>query len=522
MQSLPGGPCGGSGRYIRFVTYLGLLTSVYGYTLTGTLRAWIDSGATSSMAMLVGVIVGQIVFGSLADILGRGRPMLCAIAGLQFVAFVGAALSQPFAETQGFLIACLFLLGLGIGGEYPVVAAQIVETLSSQASGLVAMRTLVGAYLCMGLGQVLAPLILLSCISWELRAEIVWTIAFTLGALFSVASLIIRWLYAKETPLFLEQKGDSTYGGRASSENVNDHTTRGVALLCKSLEHLCRPLLGTCLAACVFNFVTGGLFLHKQMASIVFANGDEKSNVQETLAVFIAASLSLPGFLLAPLVTRQKRRHWQLGGFVVTSAGLVALAIVAYDTQSRATCILYAMVLSLLPCSLGATVHFVPAEVFPTCVRATCIGFSMAFGELGSILALWLLRGLFDATSIQIVVFVLAGACFLGMLSTIGLTPLYDHRTLLATIRLRPGKDTRQITIEALDQAEPFRPCPHCEVMVERDGGCNVITCANCGEAWCFICGGRNCTAYSCASLAGANATPTIETLPQILWPNTS
>lgn len=33
------------------------------------------------------------------------------------------------------------------------------------------------------------------------------------------------------------------------------------------------------------------------------------------------------------------------------------------------------------------------------------------------------------------------------------------------------------------------RECPHCDVMTQKAGGCDHITCYNCGEHWCWRCG---------------------------------
>ena len=34
-----------------------------------------------------------------------------------------------------------------------------------------------------------------------------------------------------------------------------------------------------------------------------------------------------------------------------------------------------------------------------------------------------------------------------------------------------------------------YKPCPNCNVMTYKDGGCDVVYCQNCKYYWCFICG---------------------------------
>lgn len=39
-----------------------------------------------------------------------------------------------------------------------------------------------------------------------------------------------------------------------------------------------------------------------------------------------------------------------------------------------------------------------------------------------------------------------------------------------------------------VEAAPRFRPCPTCGVMVEHDGGCNIMYHSTCGTSWCFVC----------------------------------
>ena len=34
-------------------------------------------------------------------------------------------------------------------------------------------------------------------------------------------------------------------------------------------------------------------------------------------------------------------------------------------------------------------------------------------------------------------------------------------------------------------------PCPKCRVPVEKDEGCQHMTCAVCHYQWCWVCGGK-------------------------------
>jgi hypothetical protein len=57
-------------------------------------------------------------------------------------------------------------------------------------------------------------------------------------------------------------------------------------------------------------------------------------------------------------------------------------------------------------------------------------------------------------------------------------------------------EDVQMQQAEALAAANGWRRCPNCREMVEREHGCNHMTC-RCGSEWCYVCGRRtwrNCT----------------------------
>jgi hypothetical protein len=81
-----------------------------------------------SMAV-AGAIVGQVVFGSLADIIGRKRIFIITC----YLVMVGSVLSGLAVDSRTFgiysqIAIWRFVLGVGIGGEYPLSAAITAES----------------------------------------------------------------------------------------------------------------------------------------------------------------------------------------------------------------------------------------------------------------------------------------------------------------------------------------------------------------------------------------------------------
>ena len=146
--------------------------------------------------------MGQLSFGVLADFLGRRRSFIATLSLL----VLGAAASAAAAPVGGVsLFLCLaaarFVLGVGVGGEYPLSA-----TVSSEASVASAGRgrrvSLV--FSMQGVGLVLAPAVVLLLLAalGQSRYALVWRLALALGGLPGLVMLYFRFRM-KETLAFV-------------------------------------------------------------------------------------------------------------------------------------------------------------------------------------------------------------------------------------------------------------------------------------------------------------------------------
>ena len=78
----------------------------------------------------IGNIIGQLSFGYLGDIYGRrfvyGNELIIGIFGL--ILLISLPNSIPTAKLKAVWIFCWrFVLGIGIGGDYPISAAIVAE-----------------------------------------------------------------------------------------------------------------------------------------------------------------------------------------------------------------------------------------------------------------------------------------------------------------------------------------------------------------------------------------------------------
>ena len=143
------------------VSGMGFFTDAYDLFVIGIASALIttqwhlSSGrlALLNSTMLGAAFLGAFVFGRLADVVGRKR-VYWMVAAIMIVGALGSALSPSY----WVLVAFRFLLGFGVGGDYPVSAVLMSEYANRKDRGkLVGM-----VFATQALGLIVGPLIALT------------------------------------------------------------------------------------------------------------------------------------------------------------------------------------------------------------------------------------------------------------------------------------------------------------------------------------------------------------------------
>ncbi len=120
---------------IMFVSGMGFFTDAYDLFVIGIVvkivtDQWhLDSSQTALLASstLAASAVGALVFGRIADMFGRKR-----IYGLEVLILAAGAIASAFAPSITWLIIFRCILGIGIGGDYPVSATIMSEYAGTQ------------------------------------------------------------------------------------------------------------------------------------------------------------------------------------------------------------------------------------------------------------------------------------------------------------------------------------------------------------------------------------------------------
>ena len=213
------------------VSGVGFFTDAYDLFVIGTVSTivatqWHLSTLQTSWvtgAAILGAFFGALIFGRIADVLGRKWVYL----GVAVIMMVGAVASA-FAPGFIWLVIARFVLGLGIGGDYPVSAVLMSEYSNRKDRG-----RLVGMVFSMqALGLIVGPLVGLVLLSSGMSQSIAWRLMLGFGAIPAAGVIYLR-SKMPESPRFKAQvqgKSDQAGADLASfSEGVVDATTDGPA-----------------------------------------------------------------------------------------------------------------------------------------------------------------------------------------------------------------------------------------------------------------------------------------------------
>jgi MFS family permease len=314
--------------------------------------------------MLIGWAFGGIVFGILADYIGRTKALTITI--LIYSLFTGLS---AFADNWWQLAIFRFITGLGLGGEWAAGAALVAEVwpdrLRARAGGILQSAAAIGFFL--------AALINLYVGVHS------WRYVFLVGAFPALLVLLIR-MVVKEPESWVKAQEER----RRSKER----TFTLAQLFAPKLRR--DTLVASALAFVVLLGLWGGTMWIPAAVREIAATSPEATTLtgdaaerylveQASYGVMLLNAGSLIGYLaFGPLADRIGRR----GAFFLFFVGAVILFPLTFLTTSNVN-----MVFLLVPLvgifTLGVTSGFpiyLP-ELFPTAVRTTGVGFCYNLGR---------------------------------------------------------------------------------------------------------------------------------------------
>ena len=135
-----------------------------------------------AVAAVAGAFFGALVFGQVADRVGRKGMFMVDI--ILFVVFSAASAA---AWNPASLIVFRFILGIGIGADYPIGVSYIAESVPTRLRG----RLIVGAFAFQALGSLLGVLVGLAILKLDPTMS-AWRLMLAFGVLPAVVVVLMR------------------------------------------------------------------------------------------------------------------------------------------------------------------------------------------------------------------------------------------------------------------------------------------------------------------------------------------
>ncbi|MBT9331944.1 MFS transporter [Paracidobacterium acidisoli] len=420
---------------IMLISGMGFFTDAYDLFIIGVVMSllkpmWhvgkVEESLVESTALLASAF-GALLFGRVADMLGRKR-----IYGVEVLVLAAGAIACAFSPNIWWLIGLRFILGIGIGGDYPVSATIMSEYAGKASRGM--LVTLVFAMQAAGL--ILGPLFASALLSTSLPHDIIWRVLVSFGA---VPALAVYWQrrHLQETPRFLAASGkEEDHRGRLANAKHFDSGKHSVSFwdgfhrLVNDNRLLVR-LVGTSAA---WFFMDAAYYGNTVSSPLVLsALNSDHTLLQKTLTQLgIFAIFAAPGYAVSALtMDRLGRKTIQALGFGMMGISFAVLALVP-GLEKTAIPFLTVYGLSFFFTEFGpnATTFVYPSEIFPVHVRTTGHGIAAAMGKLGGFLGVFIFpfllhwKGLLGAESAAAIVSVL------GLIVTLTMLPETRGRSL--------------------------------------------------------------------------------------------
>ncbi|OJT02440.1 Inorganic phosphate transporter PHO84 [Trametes pubescens] len=383
------------------------------------------------VATPVGTVFGQLVFGWLGDVYGRKR-----IYGYELMLMIVASFGQALAGEAhaaniiGVLVVWRFVMGVGVGGDYPLSSVIPAEFASTRIRG----RLMIAVGANQGWGQLAAALVAFVIIvayrdtlladdpAVFAHVDYMWRLLIGLGCVPGAVALYFR-LTIPETPRFtMDVERNVRRAARdvgrilAAGTGGNDMDARGervraprasrrdFARYFSKRENLV-PFLAMCYCWFAIDVAFYGLGLNTAIILQAIGFGTPNAGVTGTAAVYenlknisvgnmilIVAGL-IPGAWTAFLVVDYwGRKPIQLLGFVMLTIlyiimGFAYEKLTATSAGRKVFVFLYCLTNYFSNFGPNSTVSVFPGESFPTRYRSTAFGIAAASGKLGAVVS---------------------------------------------------------------------------------------------------------------------------------------
>ena len=382
-----------------------IIGSVFGVLKT----QWHLSSTQGSLAVsvwVIGMLIGAIGFGYLADRYGRKRLFLATL--LWYAIFsIGTVFSWSYDSFLFFRV----MTALAVGGEYSAVTATMGEFLPKRHRGRTDAMILSG----FPLGAMASAAVTLLLLN-RLPANIAWRIGFGFG---TTLALLFFWIrrVIPESPRWLLQQGRvqevEAIVERIAASAIRPDTpvaiqnqarrryaastlTPAQPAFWRNIRELFGKYRLRCSLASALNFSQAAVIygVLSLMALVILPYMKVPASDMPIYYVYGNAAALLGGLTAALLVEAWGRRASLLVSYSFTALAIVPLYVLhSLPGMVLAYCLIqYCVTWAMI------SGYVVSSEVLPTRIRATGLGISVAVGRVGAMVAPLLLTSAYQVS----------------------------------------------------------------------------------------------------------------------------
>jgi MFS transporter, putative metabolite:H+ symporter len=389
-------PVGRVHRKVVLAIGLGLFFEVYEIFLSSTIATALKTqygfGGTALQLLMassfIGMFVGAAAFGRIADRIGRRNAFLINLVWFSVWSIVGA-----FAPNPWMLVAARFMAGVGVGAEYPVADSYLSDVLPKAHRGRLAAWT----YTCSFVAVPVLGFLSLSMNGHRIFGFDSWRVLLVMGA---IGALFVIWLRRglPESPRWLAGVGrteeaeaalrvfesgsaqasdDTTY----VDDKTDDHDEKPMRASAALARLRLSPYRQRLFMLAVFHlFQPFGYYGFGTLAALVLVSRgyDVTSSLLFTAVSFIGYPLG--SLVSIPLLKRFERKY-----LIMVMVGVMAVCGVLFATVSVPAMIIVFGLLTTAASNVFSNVyHVYQAEIVPSDVRATAVGWTYSVSRLSS------------------------------------------------------------------------------------------------------------------------------------------
>ena len=392
-------PVGRIHRKIVVAIGLGLFFEVYEIFLSGTIATALKTeyglGGTALQLLMassfLGMFIGAAAFGRIADRIGRRRAFLLNLVWFSVWSIVGAIAPNPL-----MLVGARFMAGIGVGAEYPVADSYLSDVLPKDHRG----RLAAWAYTCSFLAVPALGFLTLSLNGHKVLGFDSWRVLLVIGAIGALFVIVLRralpesprWLAgvgrneeAEAAMRAFESGTDSNTADVADVdldvEDVPEHASEPTRIVNAIARLRLSPYRQRLFMLVVFHlFQPFGYYGFGTLAALVLVSRgyDVTSSLLFTAVSFIGYPLG--SLISIPLLKRFERKYLIMATIAVMAVCGLLFAVVSVPVMI----VVFGLLTTAASNVFSNIYHVYQAEIFPSDVRATAVGWTYSVSRLSS------------------------------------------------------------------------------------------------------------------------------------------